>query len=369
MQRQLTWQQKVELFRDGYTVMRGAVPMPLVDRAKAAIDGTNATAVKHDEEIEFEQINLNRRAKTASAVGSSPEITDLFNRSALLTTLNSAIGAVAPATGAQIALTFPTQPSRKCMQSGWPEADIPHRGWAGHLDGVWNGGTPAPQYHDDPGFDEHAFVNNAKGVNGCAKCVSTGLNLSNYTCLVGVSLSDQSMPGCGNLGLLKGAHHIMEQFFRVQHQHGGPLGPGGPLWPRFDKNSQNGWGVRHYPDFVRDSFREGAAYTADGKMWPKPTEVLLQPGDAVLALFHVPHNATRNEGAVNGPRYQLYFRVTNARRAQHENQDEGAPNAAQSALMDLWSDWHGLQDDLPRLRKIIKLQEFPICSIQPTSRI
>lgn len=341
----LTWAQKAELFADGFTVLRGAVPLDLVRRAKEAIDGTGATAVHAGEKVEFEQINLNSRAKKASAVGSSPEITDLFNKSAIRPTLQAAIGNVAAAQGAQIALTFPTEPSTRCMQSGWPEADIPHRGWAGHLDGVWNGGHPAPQASDDPDFDEELFVN-GRGVNGCQQVVGPGLNLGMYTCLVGVTLSDQSIEGSGNLGLLKGAHHRMVEFFRKQKEMGGPLGPGGWGWPRFDHNAPNGWGVRHYPDFVREAFLEGAEYTADGKCWPKPTEVLLSPGDAVVALYHVPHNATRNEGSTDTPRYQLYFRVTNGNRAGYKEFDDSTVET----LLDPWKDWEGLQADLPRLR-------------------
>ena len=107
------------------------------------------------------------------------------------------------------------------------------RGWAGHLDGVWNGGHPAPQASDDPKFDEDLFVNGQRGVNGCQQVVGPGLNLGHYTCLVGVTLSDQSIEGSGNLGLLKGAHHRMIEFFRKQKEMGSPLGPGGWGWPRF----------------------------------------------------------------------------------------------------------------------------------------
>jgi hypothetical protein len=59
-------------------------------------------------------------------------------------------------------------------------------------------------------------------------------------------------------------------------------------------------------------------------------------GDAVVALYHVPHNATRNENPSGSPRYQLYFRVTNARRAA------AGAEGAEAALQDLWSDWDGL---------------------------
>lgn len=136
------------------------------------------------------------------------------------------------------------------------------------------------------------------------------------------------------------------------------LHAGGPLWPRFDHNAPNGWGVRHYPDFVREAFLEGAEYTEDGKCWPKPTEVLLSPGDAVVALYHVPHNATRNEGSTATPRYQLYFRVTNGSRAAYKEFD----HSTEDTLLDPWKDWEGLRADLPRLR-----QEFGATSADQAS--
>ena len=36
-----------------------------------------------------------------------------------------------------------------------------------------------------------------------------------------------------------------------------------------------------------------AEYSADGKMWPRPTFMKLMPGDAVLILGHTPHAASR----------------------------------------------------------------------------
>ena len=106
MVKALSWEQKVQLFRDGFTVLRSAVPLELVARARAAIDGTKATEVLLGQRVEFEQINLNTRAKQASAVGSDPAISDLFNKSDILPILRAAIGAVEPARSAQVALTF-----------------------------------------------------------------------------------------------------------------------------------------------------------------------------------------------------------------------------------------------------------------------
>jgi hypothetical protein len=41
-------------------------------------------------------------------------------------------------------------------------------------------------------------------------------NIQNFTALVGVALTDQRKEGVGNLGVLKGAHHAMEEFFQEQ---------------------------------------------------------------------------------------------------------------------------------------------------------
>jgi hypothetical protein len=108
-----------------------------------------------------------------------------------------------------------------------------------------------------------------------------------------------------------GSHKPMADFYGAQRDAGGPVGPGGPFWPREDFNAPNvsllqvvsirmpvggplkiiagalqGHGVRHYPDYVRSQFAEGAVYSADGQLWPKPTFAKLMPGDAVLILGH-----------------------------------------------------------------------------------
>ena len=106
----------------------------------------------------------------------------------------------------------------------------------------------------------------------------------------------------------------MEQAFREQRDVGGPLGPGGPGWALEDVNAPNGHGLCHYPESVRQQFAEGAAFTADGKMWPRPTFILCEPTDAVLVLHSTPHCATRVEAA--DPRFMIYFRLTPAARPE-----------------------------------------------------
>ena len=81
------------------------------------------------------------------------------------------------------------------------------------------------------------------------------LSLGVFTAFVAVPLNDQSVPGCGQIGVLPGVsmrpaepserlelqltrygrsqgHHAMEKFFRHQRDNGGVLGPEGADWPR-----------------------------------------------------------------------------------------------------------------------------------------
>lgn len=87
-----------------------------------------------------------------------------------------------------------------------------------------------------------------------------GTSIANFTCLVGVALSDQSLEGSGNLGVLKGAHRHMSEFFRWQrknsnNEHPVVLGPEGPGWPRENEHAPNKHGLVHYPPVVRRKFK------------------------------------------------------------------------------------------------------------------
>ena len=101
-----------------------------------------------------------------------------------------------------------------------------------------------------------------------------------------------------------------------------------------------GHGVRHYPDFVRDQFtgtEHGAESSTDGKAWPRPTFVSLQPGDAVLILGHTPHAASRCVETMPHARLQCYFRVTSTWRTIGGG--AGEEDAVIQALCDPWLDW------------------------------
>ena len=179
--------------------------------------------------------------------------------------------------------------------------------------------------------------NRDMGRNGVLRTYSDhGVNVLNYTALLGIPLSDQMAEGSGNLGLLRGAHHAIARFFKYQSDEGGPLGADGPGWERLDTEAPNYSGLRHYPQQVREQFTEGAAYTSDGRMWPKPELIKLKPGDAVLSLHAVSHGATRLEGFA--PRLMAYFRLLSSARSNSN------PGIYADALCDCWLEWKGMRE-------------------------
>ena len=239
--------------------------------------------------------------------------------------------------GAQLATIFPHEFSNGMNEAGYPNSDVPFYGWHGHLDGLWNGAAPVHQ-RTDRAMNEAELVrwNRDPARNGVRRTYPGGINVLNFTALLGIPLSNQMFEGAGNLGLLRGAHHPISEFFRYQRDAGGPLGPDGPGWERIDTSAPNFSGLRHYPEQVREQFTDGAEYTSDGRIWPKPTLIKVKPGDAVLTLHAVPHGSTRLEG--NSPRLMAYFRLVSVAR------DQSKFGTSADALCDCWFEWEGMRE-------------------------
>ena len=120
-----------------------------------------------------------------------------------------------PPRGAQLATIFPSEPTNSITECGYPSQDIPYFGWHGHLDGLWNGSAGVHQRTDRP-MNEQELANWSKenARNGVRKTYpSVNSNISGFTGLLGIPLSNQMEEGCGNVGLLRGAHHHLERFF------------------------------------------------------------------------------------------------------------------------------------------------------------
>ncbi|MCE2406881.1 MAG: hypothetical protein J4G19_05200 [Pseudomonadales bacterium] len=343
----MTPEQKQAFFDDGFVVFKDIVPPDVVTRAiRMLYGGLSAiweTSMVRQDKNQKPDLNLeNRRRDAVSAAmraGTDPAIAELVNPDQpLMRSIAEALGnPIREPRRAQLATIFPHDLGNGINEAGYPGNEVPFYGWHGHLDGLWNGAAPVHQRTDRPMNDEElARWNRDPARNGVRRTYPGGVNILNFTALLGIPLSDQMVEGAGNLGLLRGAHHAFSRFFQYQRDMGGPLGPDGPGWDRIDTDAPNFSGLRHYPEEVREQFSDGAEYTSDGRMWPKPTLIKVKPGDAVLTLHAVPHCATRLEG--NSPRLMAYFRIVSSKR------DDTFLAASPDALCNCWLEWDGMRE-------------------------
>lgn len=321
----MDWERKHALYRDGFVVLPGVASAAQVAAARRRI---------------FMALGGREAPRGAELV-----FLDLFNETRLLALMEEALGPVYRPSSCQLAMRFPTDPTDRVNEAGYRDRDTPFFGWHGHLDGLWNGATPVHQDLDQPMTTAQLEAwNQEPSRNGCRKThPDHRTNIIGFSALVAVALSDQRQEGSGNVGVLKGAHHEMARFFRAQRDAGGPLGPDGPNWQRIDRDAPNRAGLRHYPDAVRDAFKDDGAYTPDGKFWPRPTLLRLAPGDAAVILHATPHSATRVE--TSEPRLMAYFRITPQTRPQ------GSRAVCPDALCDIWGEWPGMAEVVAAARR------------------
>ena len=340
-------EEKQAFYDDGFVVLRDIVPPEAVTRAVRMLYGglsaiwqASMVGTKKEGSVDSHQEKRRQDAvNTASRAGTDPSILDLVaTDSPLMRSITDALGKpFREIGGAQLATIFPHEPGNGINEAGYFANEVPFYGWHGHLDGLWNGAAPVHQRTDRPMNEEElARWNRDPARNGVRRTYPGGIHVTNFTALLGIPLSDQMVEGAGNLGLLRGAHQPISEFFQYQRDAGGPLGPDGPGWKRIDTEARNFSGLRHYPDQVREQFTEGAEYTSDGRMWPKPTLIKVKPGDAVLTLHAVPHGSTRLDG--NSPRLMAYFRLVSSAR------DPSSPANVVDALCDCWHEWEGLHE-------------------------
>jgi len=139
------------------------------------------------------------------------------------------------------------------------------------------------------------------------------LGLGSFTAFLFVALNGQLTPGCGQTALLKGSHHATEKFFQMQRAAGGIMGIEGPGWERINTKAENGLGLNYLPAPVWDEFTDESKQgplerTADGAIWPRPLQMLMEEGDACLTVFHAAHSGTRNEFGTES-RKNIIFRI------------------------------------------------------------
>ena len=290
--------QKRDLERDGFVVLKNAVPHSVTARAKAVIN-PDPTRIVH---------------------GDNPAINGLYNDSPLCEILTEAMGPHTAPINAQVAVTQPHYADAVVRRKATPQY-APRA----HVDGGWAGLCPIKR------GDILASGETLEtwGRSGDPKSMGPAggaplwqdrertLALGSYTALVGVCLNDQRRPGKGQFSVRRGAHEAVEAFFRMQREQGGPIGGSGPDWPRLIPAGEDEAYAGIMPQAMEATYPE-TRFEKDGWPWPELTPVLMAEGDAVIALHSLPHTATPNLS--DDPRMNVFFRI---RRFRPDNPYEG----------------------------------------------
>lgn len=243
----LTHAQKQEFYQNGYVKIPGVVPQVMIDAAVRAINASVGQG------IDPAQVPIYQARSFCPELQREAVITDLFNKTPAFALAESLIGVgkIKPTGAGQIALRFPT------LQDP-PTPPRPH------LDGMH---TPT---------------------NG----VPAG-TIRNFTMLLGVALSDVTMPYAGNLTVWPGTHHLYEKYFRE-------MGPAALL---------------HGMPAIEI---------------PEPVQLLAKAGDIIMAHYELAHGVAQNVSP--HPRFAIYFRLYHV---EHERYGH-------ATMADIWREWEGM---------------------------
>ena len=355
-------EEKRTVYQDGFIIVRGAVEQTLVERARARI----------------------KSAEKGQDLGPTSEMTDLVNASEVTAILNDVMGEFDPPSRCQIGVLKKTEPGDFFNNLGYRDKDQPYYGAQVHMDGLLTIRVPQEvQEGTEKEIYDRYIASGPKGDLGRSPDVmghnmvplfqdpEMTLGMGSFTAFVFVCLNDQMTPGSGQTMLLKGAHHATEKFLNWQREQGDKLGPEGPGWPRINPGSPNRCGLIYLPESVREQFIDiNSLSTPDGVRWPEPTQVLMEPGDACIAVFHLPHSGSRNENGTES-RKNIIFRIRNkSRQPSHvatglsDHPDRGQMGEwleyeagnnpwqrSKEALCNQWAEWQGMQEIVSEMRR------------------
>ena len=355
MATELTLEQKRTLYRDGYIIVRNAMSKELVEAALQRISA----------------------AKKGQILSKEKELTDLINASSITPILNEAMGTFDPPIACQVGVKEVSKPGDHFNNVGYREKDMPYYAAESHVDGCLTIKIPQEVQEGSPEEIYKRYIaSGPKGDLGRSPDVmgdnmvplfedpEMTLGLGSFTAFVFICLNDQTVEGRGQTALIPGSHHAIEKFFRWQLDTNGHLGPEGPGWPRLDHECPNRCGLVYLPDAVREEFLdENSECTPDGKRWPRPTQILMDAGDACITLYNMAHCGTRNEHGTES-RKSMIFRIRNKKRQPDklvngisDHPDRGQRGEwldyeegnnpwerSKHAMCNMWEEWEGMQE-------------------------
>ena len=355
MKTRLSVEEKRQFFHDGFFVLRDIVPGELVEAAQARY----------------------RSASRGDDLTHEREFCDLVNQSPLTPIMRELMGDFEPVTGTRHIVRKPGQkPGDHYSPMGYLDRDMPYYGVDLHIDGQALFQTPqAPVTGTPEEIYRRYIATGPKGdIGRCAENIGVNYSplfhdpamtnsMGGFTAFLFVCLSDQTMEGGGQTNVLRGAHHAAEQFFRWQYQQDGHIGIDGPGWPRLNHDVPNRCGFRFLPDAIMDQFvDETSETTPDGRRWPRPTPIYMKPGDAAIAMYHIPHGGTRNENGTSSRKSPIFALVNRKRHPHHRvvgNSDhpdrhwdgrfhtfpdgDAQYERSKFALLNMYHEWDGMQ--------------------------
>ena len=362
MANKLTLKQKRALYRDGYIILKNAIPRDLIEPALAQI------------------------ARKDENPGSTKEMTDLINASSITPILQEAIGPFDPPSDCFPNIREVSPPDNHFNNLGYLDKDQPYYGATLHIDGSMTINIPQEVQKGTPEEIYTRYIaSGPKGDLGRSPDVigdnltpmfedpDMTLGLGSFTAFVFVCLNDQTVEGRGQTALLSGAHHAIEKFFRWQRDTNNHIGVEGPGWPRLNHDVPNRCGLVYTPEVVLNQFiDETSEMTPDGKRWPKPTQILMEPGDACITVYQMPHSATRNEHGTES-RKNVIFRIRHKKRqpdkvvcGRWDHPDRGPMGEwleyeegnnpwerSKFAMCHMWHEWDGMQEVVVEEERII----------------
>tara|TARA_A100001037_G_scaffold277463_1_gene277551 strand:+ start:68 stop:496 length:429 start_codon:yes stop_codon:yes gene_type:complete len=128
--------------------------------------------------------------------------------------------------------------------------------------------------------------------------------------------------------------------------------------------------MNYMPPSVLEQFTdETSATTPDGRRWPKPTQVLMNAGDACVTVYNIPHSGSRNQYGTES-RKNIIFRLRNKKRQPNimvngvsDHPDRGQMGEwlefeagnnpwerSKDAMCNMWDEWDGLADVVADMR-------------------
>ena len=267
----LTLGQKRDLYRDGYVVLRKAVSQELVDAARQRI----------------------RDAEKGENLRSEKAMTDLVNASSITPILNEAMGEFDPPIACQIGVRKVTKPGEHFTSIGYREKDMPYYAASTHVDGLLTINVPQERQEGTPEEIYRRYIaSGPKGDLGRSPEVlghnmvplfedpEMTLGMGSFTAFVFVCLNDQTVEGPWPDGALARrppcGGEVSALAVRHQWASGGPKALAGLVSSTIARTR---CGLVYLPDAVREQLVDSSSEsTPDGKRWPRPTQILMEPG-------------------------------------------------------------------------------------------